>query len=165
MAGRTKARTAPCIGATAHGGLASFVTVGGKAVLEDGETGPYRVEILGQAGIVPAEATEVAENTRAVRRGKARPRRLLHLKPQQVNLSEGPATVVLRSKGEPAGAAPGASAAVHDLALRRRGAAPAALGDRLFDDLSDLCEVVYLPRTEGISSTEVRQSVLRRATA
>jgi glycerol-3-phosphate cytidylyltransferase len=26
-----------------------------------------------------------------------------------------------------------------------------------FDDLEDLCEVVYLPRTEGISSTELKQ--------
>ena len=25
-----------------------------------------------------------------------------------------------------------------------------------FDDLSDLCEVVYLPRTEGISTTQIR---------
>lgn len=28
-----------------------------------------------------------------------------------------------------------------------------------FDDLADLCEVVYLPRTEGISSTEVKRTV------
>lgn len=28
-----------------------------------------------------------------------------------------------------------------------------------FDDLSDLCDVVYLPRTEGISSTEVKRAV------
>lgn len=28
-----------------------------------------------------------------------------------------------------------------------------------FDDLQDLCEVVYLPRTEGISSTEVKQAL------
>lgn len=26
-----------------------------------------------------------------------------------------------------------------------------------FDDLKDLCEVVYLPRTEGISTTELRE--------
>ena len=26
-----------------------------------------------------------------------------------------------------------------------------------FDDLEDVCEVVYLPRTEGISSTELKQ--------
>lgn len=28
-----------------------------------------------------------------------------------------------------------------------------------FDDLSSLCEVVYLPRTEGISSTEIRNTL------
>lgn len=28
-----------------------------------------------------------------------------------------------------------------------------------FDDLSDLCKVIYLPRTEDISSTEIRQIV------
>lgn len=28
-----------------------------------------------------------------------------------------------------------------------------------FDDLSSLCEVVYLPRTEGISSTQIRNSL------
>ncbi|SDO04377.1 glycerol-3-phosphate cytidylyltransferase [Lutimaribacter pacificus] len=29
-----------------------------------------------------------------------------------------------------------------------------------FDDLADICKVVYLPRTEGISTTELRSSVL-----
>lgn len=29
-----------------------------------------------------------------------------------------------------------------------------------FDDLKDLCEVVYLPRTEDISTTELRRSVI-----
>lgn len=28
-----------------------------------------------------------------------------------------------------------------------------------FDDLSSMCEVVYLPRTEGISSTQIRNSL------
>jgi len=28
-----------------------------------------------------------------------------------------------------------------------------------FDSLSDLCEVVYLPRTEGVSSTELKQAI------
>ena len=28
-----------------------------------------------------------------------------------------------------------------------------------FDFLSDLCEVVYLPRTEGISSTQIRKAI------
>ncbi len=28
-----------------------------------------------------------------------------------------------------------------------------------FDDLSSVCEVVYLPRTEGISSTQIRNSL------
>jgi glycerol-3-phosphate cytidylyltransferase len=28
-----------------------------------------------------------------------------------------------------------------------------------FDDLGDLCDVVYLPRTSGISSTEIRDAV------
>ena len=30
-----------------------------------------------------------------------------------------------------------------------------------FDDLKDLCEVVYLPRTEGISTTLLRQSIAK----
>lgn len=29
-----------------------------------------------------------------------------------------------------------------------------------FDDLKDLCEVVYLPRTEDISTTDLRRSVI-----
>lgn len=29
-----------------------------------------------------------------------------------------------------------------------------------FDELTPLCRVVYLPRTEGVSTTELRQSVL-----
>jgi len=28
-----------------------------------------------------------------------------------------------------------------------------------FDELKDLCEVVYLPRTDGVSSTELKQSM------
>ena len=32
-----------------------------------------------------------------------------------------------------------------------------------FDDLADLCRVIYLARTDGISTAEVRQTVLRRA--
>lgn len=28
-----------------------------------------------------------------------------------------------------------------------------------FDDLNDVCDVVYLPRTEGISTTLIRQSI------
>lgn len=28
-----------------------------------------------------------------------------------------------------------------------------------FDDLSDLCKVVYLPRTPGVSSTEIKQRI------
>ncbi len=28
-----------------------------------------------------------------------------------------------------------------------------------FDDLKDLCEVVYLPRTENVSSTEIKDSI------
>lgn len=30
-----------------------------------------------------------------------------------------------------------------------------------FDDLSDLCEVVYLPRTEGISTTKIKEDLER----
>lgn len=44
----------------------------------------------------------------------------------------------------------------------RFGASIFAMGDDWvgkFDDLSDLCKVVYLPRTENISSTEIRQFV------
>jgi len=28
-----------------------------------------------------------------------------------------------------------------------------------FDDLSDLCEVIYLPRTEGISTTKIKKDL------
>ena len=31
-----------------------------------------------------------------------------------------------------------------------------------FDELSDICEVVYLPRTEGISSSIIREDLVRR---
>ena len=30
-----------------------------------------------------------------------------------------------------------------------------------FDDLSDLCKVVYLPRTDGISTTELRREIVQ----
>lgn len=46
--------------------------------------------------------------------------------------------------------------------IRRFGVDIFAMGDDWvgkFDFLSDLCEVVYLPRTESISSTEIRQIV------
>jgi len=32
-----------------------------------------------------------------------------------------------------------------------------------FDDLRDLCEVVYLPRTDGISTTTLKQSISQAA--
>ncbi len=28
-----------------------------------------------------------------------------------------------------------------------------------FDDLSDLCEITYLPRTEGISTTKIKRDL------
>lgn len=34
-----------------------------------------------------------------------------------------------------------------------------------FDEFKSLCEVVYLPRTEGVSSTEVKADVVARARA
>jgi choline-phosphate cytidylyltransferase len=34
-----------------------------------------------------------------------------------------------------------------------------------FDELSDVCKVVYLPRTEGISSTRVKQHIQERVEA
>lgn len=46
--------------------------------------------------------------------------------------------------------------------VRRFNVATFVMGDDWagkFDDLKDLCEVVYLPRTEGISSTELKQSM------
>jgi glycerol-3-phosphate cytidylyltransferase len=52
------------------------------------------------------------------------------------------------------------------LDIRRYQADIFAMGDDWqgkFDDLSDLCRVVYLARTEGISTTDVRQTILRRA--
>ncbi len=50
--------------------------------------------------------------------------------------------------------------------IRRYRADIFAMGDDWagkFDDLADLCQVIYLARTSGISTTEVRQTVLRRA--
>ncbi|WP_317920635.1 nucleotidyl transferase family protein [Tepidimicrobium xylanilyticum] len=29
--------------------------------------------------------------------------------------------------------------------------------ERKFHDLSDLCEVIYLPRTEGVSTTKIKE--------
>jgi glycerol-3-phosphate cytidylyltransferase len=46
--------------------------------------------------------------------------------------------------------------------IRREKAGVFAMGDDWvgkFDDLNDLCEVVYLPRTQDISTTEIRQLV------
>ena len=46
--------------------------------------------------------------------------------------------------------------------IRREKAGIFAMGDDWagkFDDLSDLCEVIYLPRTQDISTTEIRQLV------
>lgn len=46
--------------------------------------------------------------------------------------------------------------------IAREGAAIFAMGDDWtgkFDDLGDACEVVYLPRTQDVSTTEVRQLV------
>lgn len=46
--------------------------------------------------------------------------------------------------------------------IKREKASIFAMGDDWigkFDDLSDLCEVVYLPRTQDISTTEIRQLV------
>ncbi|MBK1688182.1 adenylyltransferase/cytidyltransferase family protein [Rubrivivax gelatinosus] len=48
----------------------------------------------------------------------------------------------------------------HDIV--REGATIFAMGDDWvgkFDDLADLCEVVYLPRTQDVSTTEIRQLV------
>ncbi|MDQ3288185.1 MAG: adenylyltransferase/cytidyltransferase family protein [Pseudomonadota bacterium] len=44
--------------------------------------------------------------------------------------------------------------------ITREGARIFAMGDDWvgkFDDLGDICEVVYLPRTRDVSSTEIRQ--------
>jgi glycerol-3-phosphate cytidylyltransferase len=46
--------------------------------------------------------------------------------------------------------------------ILRLGATIFAMGDDWqgkFDDLADLCDVVYLPRTLGVSTTEVRRTV------
>src|SRR5690606_17171087 len=46
--------------------------------------------------------------------------------------------------------------------IRKFSATVFAIGDDWkgkFDDLKDLCEVTYLPRTEGISSTEIREAL------
>jgi glycerol-3-phosphate cytidylyltransferase len=46
--------------------------------------------------------------------------------------------------------------------IRREGAAIFAMGEDWagkFDDLADACEVVYLPRTQDVSTTEIRQWV------
>ncbi len=46
--------------------------------------------------------------------------------------------------------------------IRRYGAAVLGMGDDWqgrFDDLGSLCDVVYLPRTPGISSTQIKQAI------
>ncbi|UYV39594.1 adenylyltransferase/cytidyltransferase family protein [Rhodobacteraceae bacterium D3-12] len=50
--------------------------------------------------------------------------------------------------------------------IERVGADVFAMGDDWagkFDDLSDLCKVLYLPRTENISSTDLKASVAAQA--
>lgn len=37
--------------------------------------------------------------------------------------------------------------------------------DGRFDEFKDMCEVVYLPRTEGVSSTELKADVVARVAA
>jgi glycerol-3-phosphate cytidylyltransferase len=34
-----------------------------------------------------------------------------------------------------------------------------------FDDLADLCDVVYLPRTENVSTTDLKRAVIRTQNA
>ena len=49
--------------------------------------------------------------------------------------------------------------------IRKHGAHVLVMGDDWrgkFDNLSDLCEVVYLPRTEGVSTTEIERAVHER---
>ena len=49
--------------------------------------------------------------------------------------------------------------------IRRHGVDVFVMGDDWaghFDDLSDLCEVVYLPRTVGISTTQILSDLLGR---
>jgi glycerol-3-phosphate cytidylyltransferase len=46
--------------------------------------------------------------------------------------------------------------------IKKYSASIFAIGDDWagkFDHLKDICEVIYLPRTEGISSTEIRQTL------
>ncbi len=46
--------------------------------------------------------------------------------------------------------------------IKEQNAAIFAMGDDWvgkFDDLSDICQVIYLPRTQDISTTEIRQLV------
>jgi glycerol-3-phosphate cytidylyltransferase len=46
--------------------------------------------------------------------------------------------------------------------IKREGAHIFAMGDDWagkFDDLSDICEVIYLPRTRDVSTTEIKQMV------
>lgn len=75
----------------------SMATVSGQIALEVDETGPHRIEIVGPGKVMSAECLEIAENSRAIRRGKAASRRMLLVEPLTVDLAEGPVTVVLRS--------------------------------------------------------------------
>ncbi len=48
--------------------------------------------------------------------------------------------------------------------IKRHGAHVFVMGNDWvgkFDDLKDLCEVVYLDRTQGISSTEIKQALAK----
>jgi glycerol-3-phosphate cytidylyltransferase len=50
--------------------------------------------------------------------------------------------------------------------IRRFGCTAFVMGDDWrgrFDDLRTLCQVIYLPRTEGVSSTELKADVVARA--
>jgi glycerol-3-phosphate cytidylyltransferase len=67
---------------------------------------------------------------------------------------------IVRAIRQVAGVFPECSWAQKRADIKREGADIFAMGDDWvgkFDDLSDICDVVYLPRTRDISSTDLRQ--------
>lgn len=85
------------ITAVPRGDTSSKATVSGQIILNDDETGPHRIDVVGPEKILSADCQEIAENTRAIRRGKAAPRRILRVEPLSVDMTDGPVVVVLRS--------------------------------------------------------------------
>jgi LicD family len=81
-------------------GSASNVTISGHILLSDQDVAPFRVQVIGNGKIKTADTSEMAENSRAVRRGKTTARRLLRVEPLAFDLTKGPAQLLFQAGTE-----------------------------------------------------------------